>query len=50
MVAGFFRVQEVDHIPTVDGTARPFVTYGGAPQTDGGQTGEHQRCNMFTVQ
>src|SRR5438045_9712755 len=32
MMAGFFRVQEVDHIPPADGTARPFVTCGGAPR------------------
>ena len=31
-MAGFFRVQEVDHIPPADGTARPFVTCGGAPR------------------
>jgi thiol:disulfide interchange protein len=29
MMAGFFRVQELDHIPLADGTARRFVTCGG---------------------
>src|SRR5215510_3812914 len=30
MMAGFFRVEEVDHIPSADGTAWRFVTCSGA--------------------